>query len=165
MRVIDLVEEFDRAEVRPARDRFQIGDHAIAGTTRLSIAAPVPSRAIWVAPMPRRATLSLFAGLHPSAASCSARFRIGISDDRIYETLAAHTATDRNSWTEMRVDLSRYAGWKFSIFYQPDGMTWRLVLSLDQIAEAPCTALWGAPAIETDAEAARQFVAKRRAAR
>lgn len=163
VRVIDLVHEFNRAEVRPARDRFQLGEHTLDGTGRLSIAAPVPSRAIWVTPMPRRAALSFFAGVQASDPSCSARFRIGISDDRIYETLASHTATHGNAWTEMRVDLSRYAGWKFSIFYQPDGMSWRLVLSLDQTADAACTGLWGTPAIETDPAAAHLFVAKQRA--
>lgn len=84
------------------------------------------------------------------------RFRFGISDDRIYEALAAETPA-AGAWHEMRIDLSRYAGRKFSIFYQPDGRTWRLVFATDQLAGEACTAFWGEPAVYADVEAARQF--------
>jgi hypothetical protein len=158
---VDLTAEFGRAEARPAGARFEVGWYALDGTNRLSVQVPVPSRAIWTTTLPQRATLSAFVGLVPSETPCTARFRIGISDNRIYEALAAHTAAAAGTWTEMRVDLSLYAGRKFSIFYQPDGTSWRLVLSADQGAGTPCTGLWGEPAVETDNDAARQFSERR----
>jgi hypothetical protein len=109
--------------------------------------------------VPRRASLSIFVGVPAEPAGCSVRFRFGVSDDRIYEALASDVPP-AGTWNAIRVDLSRYAGPKFSIFYQPDGIAWRLVLSADYIAGDACTALWADPAIESDAGAARQFLAR-----
>ena len=133
MRVIDFIKLFDRAELRPDRQTFKVAQHTLGGVTRATITAPVPSRAIWVTPVPRRASLSLFVGIPPLPAGCSARFRFGVSDDRIYERRGSATPP-AGAWSEMRVDLSLYAGRKFSIFYQPDGVVWRLVLSADHVA-------------------------------
>ena len=155
---MDFIELFERAELRPER-AFKVAQHTLGGVTRATIAAPVPSRAIWVTPLPRRGWLSLFVGVPSSPAGCSARFRFGVSDDRIYEGLASDTPP-AGAWRELRVDLSRYAGRKFSIFYRPDGVSWRLVFSADQIVEESCTGFWGEPTIETDVDAARQFQAR-----
>lgn len=159
LRVMDFVKLFERAEVRPERLTFNIAQHTLGGVTRVAIAAPVPSRAIWVTRLPERASLSVFAGVPASPAGCSARFRFGVSDDRIYEALASDTPR-AGVWSELRVDLSRYAGRKFSIFFRPGHVSWRLVLSADQLAGDSCTALWGEPGIDADIDAARQFLAR-----
>jgi hypothetical protein len=156
VRVMDFVTLFERAELRPDRSTFQVAQHTLGGVTRATIAAPVPSRAIWVTALPRRASLSIFLGVPSSPAGCSARLRFGVSDDRIYEALASETPQP-GTWSPIRVDLSRYAGRKFSIFYQPEGRVWRLVFSADQVAGESCTAFWAEPAIETDVAAARLF--------
>jgi hypothetical protein len=129
---------------------------------RASIVVPVPSRVIWTTPVPRRATLRVMAGVLPSDPPAVVRFRAGVSDHRIYEGLAELTVPTRagagSGWVPMDVDLSAYAGRKWSIFYRPDTLVWRLVLSTDAIDGEGVRALWGEPAIEADLGAARHFV-------
>jgi hypothetical protein len=88
--------------------------------------------------------------------------RLGVSDQRIYEgvselTLPAGTRT----WVDLRADLSAYAGWKWSLFYRPDSITWRVVLAADAIGGSGGTLLWGAPEILTDTQSAREYAARR----
>ena len=91
-----------------------------------------------------------------------ARLRVGISDDRTYEPLTQVVLSpDARGWTDLRADLSAYAGWKWSLFYRPDRIVWRLVLAADAIDTAPATVLWGEPQIETDTESAREYAARR----
>ena len=132
---------------------------------RASVEAPVPGRAIWSTSLPRRGVLHVYAGLPAAAAPSTVRFRIGISDHRIYEGLAEQTLSNgperASAWTPIDVDLSRYAGPKLSLFYRPDSVTWRLVFSTDHIEGQPGVALWGEPVVETDSGAARDFLKRR----
>jgi hypothetical protein len=90
------------------------------------------------------------------------RLRIGISDHRIYEGLKEVILTPRNgSWLDLRVDLSAYAGWKWSLFYRPEQIIWRVVLAADAMDSVPATVLWGAPEILTDRRSAREYSARR----
>ena len=59
------------------------------------------------------------------------------------------------------MDLSAYAGWKWSLFYRPDRTIWHLVLATDPVDGAPATLLWGTPEIVTDAASAREYAARR----
>jgi hypothetical protein len=54
-----------------------------------------------------------------------------------------------------------YAGWKWSLFYRPDRIVWRLVLAADAVDNAPPTVLWGEPQVETDMSSAREYIARR----
>ena len=163
VRVIDLLNEFDRAERRPVPG-LEAPAYELAGVARPAIVMPVPSRVTWSFPLPRRGVLRTSAALAPATPGGTpppARFRIGISDHRIYEGLTEKVLTDRDGWVEFRVDLSAYAGWKWSLFYRPDRITWNLVLAADAGGDGPATAVWAAPEIVTDATAAREFAARR----
>ena len=88
------------------------------------------------------------------------RFRVGVSDDRIYERLADVLLTPgvQTGWTEVRADLSAYAGWQWSVFYRPTERRWRLVLSTDAVTGVRARGAWLAPGIEADRAAAREHV-------
>ena len=161
IQVVDLAREFDRAEKRPPAG-FKITAYGADGVVRPSIVMPVPSRVTWSLPLPRRGRFRTFVALgdreHPGAAI---RFRFGVSDQRIYEGLVEHTVGAAHpGWSSLGVDLSAYAGVKWSLFYRPDRVTWRIVLAADVVG-AGAAAVWGAPEIVTDASAAKEYVQRR----
>ena len=164
VRVVDLVREMDRAEKRPAHGFAQI-EYRLGDEAHGAIAAAVPSRLTLPLPLPRHGVFHTFVGLAEIPAGMPAatvRLRVGVSDHRIYENLANLTLTSgTRTWQELRVDLSAYAGWKWSLFYRPEQITWRVVLAADAIDNVPATALWGAPEIITDTLSAREYVARR----
>ena len=167
IRVVDFVRRFGQAETRPASGRFGLAQHTLGGTLRASIDVPVPSRTIWSIPIPRRATLNALAGVLPASVPAIVRFRVGVSDDRIYEELVSHTviaeAGREGGWAPIQADLSAYAGWQWSIFFRPERRAWRVVLSTDavEVEGAGNRAIWGEPGIDTDLAAARHFVHER----
>jgi hypothetical protein len=147
------------AETSPAGSTALVV-HIASGTPHPSISAPVPGRIIWQQPLPRQGVFHSLVALDGSA---GARLRIGVSDDRVYEERARVRLTaDRRDWTTLDADLSSYAGWKWSLFYRPDRIAWRVVLSADTIDGVPSRVVWGTPVITTDSGSAREY-AKRRA--
>jgi hypothetical protein len=162
--VVDLTRELARADQRPA-GRFVVGEHIVGRVARPAISAPVPSRVTFSLPLPRHGLLRAFVALEaptPGSAAAPVRLRVGVSDDRIYEGVATLLlAPSANTWTELRADLSAYAGWKWSLFYRPDNITWRVVLAADATTDAPATILWGSPAISTDTRSAREYALRR----
>ena len=87
-------------------------------------------------------------------------FRVGVSDERLYEALAAErvsaSRTRDAGWIPVSADLSAYAGRKWSVFYRPGAKAWRLVLSTDRIA-GNGRAFWGSPGVDSDVDAAREW--------
>ena len=162
--VVNLLREFDRADKRPATG-FELGDREIDGTSHPSIIIPVPSRLTIPLPLPRRGVLRAFVSMEPLADGAPVapiRLRIGVSDDRIYERLTDIDLTPgRRAWTMVHTDLSAYAGRKWSLFYHPDRVMWRVVLAADAIAGVPARAVWGSPEIVTDHESAKEYFARR----
>ncbi len=157
MRVIDLLYQVDRAERRPASGAFEIAEHTLAGITTTSLAVPAPSRIIWTLRFPRRGVFRARVGVPAQPANSVITFRVGVSDERIYETVAqAPIASGSAGWIRISADLSAYAGWKWSLFYRPDSHPWRLVLSVDTNG-VTTRALWGSPGIDTDRSGAREF--------
>jgi hypothetical protein len=164
VRVVDLLREMESAEKRPPH-AFALTTSMRDGVARPAIAAEVPSRLTVRLPLPRHGVFQALvtladppAGAHPGGA----RLRVGISDDRTYEQLADRVlAPGVRAWTELRVDLSAYAGWKWSLFYRPDDVVWRLVLAADAVDTGSATVLWGEPQIATDTGSAREYVARR----
>ncbi len=132
--------------------------HTADRIARPSIVMPVPARAIWSLALPRRGVFRAFVTLatdgHPST---SVRFRMGVSDDRVYEGLATCELQGEPGWTELRADLSAFAGFKWSLFYRPDRVTWRVVLSTDAIGALPARAVWGSPEVLADARSAKEY--------
>jgi hypothetical protein len=160
VRVIDLMERFSAAETRPAGGRFEIRDMTCGGSARPSLAVPSSSRAIWTTLLPSRAVFT--AGLAVEGPPGSAvLFRVGISDDRVYEGLASIRvrADDCGTgWTPVSLDLGDYSGMKFSLFYQPNHRTWRIVLATNIEEGAVVRAYWAQPGISSDTAAAHDYV-------
>lgn len=111
-----------------------------------------PARVIWSVRLPSRARLETAVALLAessgnSGAGVSAR--IGISDDRRYDQLAAITldgsVAQSRAWRPVSIDLGRYSGWQWSLFYRPWERTWRLVFSAD--ATPGGTIAWARPVI------------------
>ena len=113
--------------------------------------------------LPHRAQLRTYVATHASSGTSAGgvRIRVGISDDRIYEALAEAELNPRDPrWIEIAADLSAYAGRKWSLFYRPDRITWRIVLASDSMG-APAAVMWGTPQIVTDTESALEYSARR----
>ena len=160
---IDLMKLLGQADLRPP-NTFTISEHSCAEGRRPGVQIPPVSRGTWTLSFPERATLAAFAAVQGTEAA-SAEFRVGMSDDRVYETLhtqVVSAADCARGWTELRVDLSRYAGRQFSLFYRPDRKKWKLILGVNTRAGAPDAAFWGAPRIEADVESVKRYLAQRR---
>lgn len=160
VRVIDLMERLSTAETRPLDGPFEIREVTCDNTPRPTLAVPPSSRAIWSTFLPSRAILT--AGLAVDGPPGSAvLFRVGISDDRVYEGLASITvrADDcGNGWTPVSADLGDYSGVKFSLFYQPNRRNWRIVLATNIEEGAVVRAYWAQPGISSDTAAAHDYV-------
>jgi hypothetical protein len=159
--VIDLLHEFARAEKRPPDGGFAIAEHSVAGVRHTGIAAPAASRLIWTARLPARGWLRTSVAVLPArSADATVSFRIGISDDRLYERLAEErvsvSPSGDSGWIDLAADLSPYAGRKWSLFYRPDSVTWRLVLSTDRVV-GDGRAFWASPRVVSDLHGAREW--------
>jgi hypothetical protein len=158
--VVDLVHEFERADQRPPTG-FARAVVINAGVARPSIVAPTRSRATWDLPLPRHGMLRAFLAVDPAAPPGAAvRFRVGVSDHRIYEPLAHSIVHPADGWIEFHADLSAYAGFKWSLFYRPGRIVWRLVLATDP-EQGGARGVWGSPEIVTDRRSALEYVARR----
>lgn len=151
------------AEARPSQAAFEIGDVALAGQSAPAISTVAPSRLVFVLAIPLRGTFDARVGIEggvDGAPPQPLRFRVGVSDDRIYEQLASVLLTPgvQTGWTDIRADLSGYAGWQWSVFYRPGERRWRLVLSTDAVSGVAGRGVWGAPGIDGDRAAAREHV-------
>jgi hypothetical protein len=163
VRIVNLVRDFRDAEARPSRAAFEVADVSVAGQSEPAIRTIAPSRLIFVLPLPRRSTFAARVAIDGGIDGASPQplqFRVGVSDDRIFEQLADVLLTPgmQAGWTELRADLSAYAGWQWSLFYRPEERRWRLVLSTDAVSGVGGRGVWGAPGIDGDRSAAREHV-------
>ena len=104
---------------------FEIADVSIAGRPEPAIRTIAPSRLVFVLPVPRRSTFTARVAIDGGMNGMSPqplRFRVGVSDDRIYEQLAEVLLTPgiHTGCTDVRASLSAYAGWQWSLFYRPE---------------------------------------------
>ncbi|HVD92316.1 MAG TPA: hypothetical protein VNC21_08545, partial [Vicinamibacterales bacterium] len=155
--IVDFIKQFDRADRRPDA-AFSLTDHVISGTGHAAILATAPSRLTWSLPLPRNGA---FRAVVAATGPAPVRVRVGVSDARIYEGLAEATLTPGSGWSTITADLSAYAGWKFSLFYQPERLAWRVNLSADAIAGAPGQVAWGSPEIVTNTADALEYLKRR----
>jgi hypothetical protein len=139
--LIDLVRELPRAQVQaPAASpgaRADLVPSASGPVPALVMSAP--SRVTWTLQFTERAELSAQVALtaEPGAAvGDGVTLRIGISDNRSYDELfrmrldkpAAGAAP---AWRPILLDLSAFSGRKWSLFYQPSRMHWKVILNAD----------------------------------
>jgi hypothetical protein len=161
--IVDLVRELRAAETRPSPAAFDVADVLVSNQSQLAIRTIAPSRLIFTLAVPRRSTfvarVAVSSGLD-GAPPQPVRFRVGVSDERLYEPLADVLVSPeaQAGWTEVRADLSAYAGWQWSVFYRPETRRWRLVLSADAVSGVRTWAAWALPSIVGDRSAAREYV-------
>lgn len=159
--VVNLLREIDRAEKRPPTG-FEVITRELDGTAHPSIVVPVPSRLTIPLPLPRHGMLRVVTAIDPESPKVPIKLRIGISDNRVYESLTeAILSSDDHGWISVATDLSAYAGWKWSLFYDPDQILWHVVLAADAIGGAPTRAMWGSPEIVTDTQCAKEYSQRR----
>jgi hypothetical protein len=137
----DLINDFPRAECRPAN-----ACAIIAGPGGASLRVTSPSRVTWTLAFPHHGRFETAAS---TLSDARVRFRVGVSDGRVYEALSEMAMARSDGPKPVVVDLSAYAGWKWSLFYRPDRITWRLTLSADAVGGVPGLALWTAPRVMT----------------
>ncbi len=161
---VDLTRRLQDAERRPATAPFELGEFTFAGQSHATIVAPAESRLTWRMPLPRRGTLQLFAAVPSTAGDAAVSFRVGISDNRRYDTLTEPTITSADTsargWIAVTADLSPFAGRKWSVFYRPDEIRWTVVIGTHVMAGAPAVVYLGEPSITTDVPGAREYAAR-----
>jgi hypothetical protein len=155
---IDLLEALRGADIRPTdrpADAVHVIDAAVGGQVKRSLSAAVPTRVIYTLRIPPHAIFSTSLSADasaPHATGAGVVFRLGISDGRVYEPLLDQSipAREEASWTPVRLDLSRYAGWQWSLFYHPSNIVWQLVLNTypSGAGAEHLRGLWATPAIE-----------------
>ena len=148
----------DAAVKRPVSDRrdlFVLQDVELAGQPKRALIVPQPSRVTWQVKLPARAVLTGDAGLLPSprgAAAGSSRLFIGISNGRFFNglldaNLPGASAESGSAWLPIRIDLARYGGWQWSIFYRPWEITWDVIFNVN--GQGPAAVALGNLAIES----------------
>jgi hypothetical protein len=160
IRAVDLIFHFKDAVYRPERGTFEIREHTFGGRSRASLIVPSGSRVSWTLFVPHRARLTVHAGVPDANGPAIAAVRLGVSDDRRYDTLIEQRVTSAeaaNGWIPISADLSPYAGRKFSLFYRPDRRKWRIIIGTHVIAGSPPFLVLGEPSIEADIESAREY--------
>jgi hypothetical protein len=161
VRAIDLLHEAGRASKRPSDLVFSVGEHTAGGERRPALAGRAPCRIIWTLRFPPRSLVQTLVAIVPAQdQSATVAFRVGVSDERLYDALAERrvsvAAGQPPQWLPLTVDLSLYAGRKWSLFFRPDSHPWRLVFNADLLA-GQAVALWGSPGVDTDVSGARAW--------
>ena len=141
----------DGAELRPSRDAVQATTATLDGVSRRVLAATGVARMTWTLRIPPHASFRTWIGVLPvSGPPTTALFRIGVADDRVYEELLmrrvnpVEEAGDR-SWMPIDVDLRRYGGFQWSLFYRPGDHAWKVILNVS--TTGPGMAVWAEPTI------------------
>jgi hypothetical protein len=105
-----------------------------------------PARLTFTLQFPAHARLTTTASLLSSAEALSTgvTLRVGVSDDRRYDGVFDVEGTHEPQ--PLTIDLSRYGGWQWSLFYRPWETTWKLIINAD--AKPGGTVALRRPAIE-----------------
>lgn len=109
----------------------------IAGVWMPVLLMPAPSRVTWPVRFAERVELDAALALTPGGAGAPAgvTLRIGLSDDRWYnEVLRVRidpAADGAETWRPIHVDLTPFSGWKWSLFYRPSRIAWKLIVNAE----------------------------------
>jgi hypothetical protein len=154
---IDLTTTLETAQRNPEKAAFEIRSVEIEGRRQPAIAVPVASRIKWRLKLPGHGRLQTWLAAESGCALRPAKvdFRIGISNDRFFDELLVRAVptSDAQSlvWQSETIDLYRYGGFQWSVFYRPSEISWTLIFNTRPLgpAAADCVPrpLWGAPAI------------------
>ena len=152
------------AERRPASGRFDAGEHTFGGRSLASLVVPPDSRLTWTVAIPHRSRLRLFAAVPDAGGPAAAVIRVGISDDRIYNTLVETTVTSADTaargWIPVEADLAAFAGRQWSLFYRPDRRLWKVIVGTHPREGRPPAVYLGIPALMSDPAGAREYLAR-----
>ena len=136
---VDLVRELPNAIVQAApnapgaRQEFAPTESGPAPALFMT----APARVTWTLQFPETAEVAArVAIVDAGSGGQGVTVRVGVSDNRSYhellrEPVAASTPGSPPVWRTIRVDLSEYSGWKWSLFYQPSRLKWRLIVNAD----------------------------------
>jgi hypothetical protein len=167
IRVVDLVGQLPRFVTQPVDAAFSAVPVDTETGVLPAIIVPPTSRMTWrPEALPQRGVLSAMAGVTTEDGPAQVSFRVGISDGRVYETLSEQviaTPGAGDTRTPVRVDLGRYGGPQWSLFYRPDARQWALILATALLNGTPRSVYWVAPGIDTDRDGARRYHARRTA--
>ncbi len=157
---MDLFFHFKDAHRRPERGTFEIREHTFGGRSRASLTVPAASRVTWSLFVPHRARLHVYAGVPATNGPSAVALRMGISDERRYETLREQIVTSGDSaagWVPVEADLSAYAGRKLSLFFRPDERRWSIIIATHPVQGSPPFVALGEPGMDADLESAREY--------
>jgi hypothetical protein len=134
---IELLREWPHAERRAAGhidEAVRIDGATAGGQTRMAIVMRAPARITYPVQLPETAHLDFSLMLLPDAAhpQPGVVVRVGISDNRYYNELLKEKLTSvGETWRPISVDLSPYSGFKWSVFYHPSHIAWKLIINVD----------------------------------
>ena len=154
----NLIDSLAEAERRPSTAVFDVGPVTINGESIRAVSTPAASRITWELRLPDRARLEIAVALKPESwnvAGDGVLFRVGIAEGRTHEDIVTRVVNpygrpEERRWLPISVDLGAHSGFKWSLFYHPRLMLWRIVLntsaanpvSSEQRGYVP---LWGEP--------------------
>ena len=163
----DLIDSLQTAERRPSAAVFDVGPVTIDGESIRAVATPAASRITWELRLPDRARLEIALALKPEAWSVpgdGVLFRVGIAEGRTHEDVVTRVVNpygrpEDRRWIPISVDLGAHSGFKWSLFYHPRLLVWRIVLNTSAANPAGTEhrgdmPLWGEPRLLGDGEAA-----------
>jgi hypothetical protein len=135
---IDLVRELPHALIQAPAAPGARQDFAPAEDGPVpALFMTAPARVTWTLQFPETAeVVARVALVDGGTAGRGVTVRLGISDNRAYhellrEQLPAVAPGSPPSWRTIRGDLSEFSGRKWSLFYQPSRLTWRLIANAD----------------------------------
>ena len=135
---INLIDRLPHAERRAPGvldEKIRLDVAGPADDRRSALVIEAPARLTWLERVGAHAQFRAAAAfVTGGSGDAGVTLRIGVSDDRIYDPLFTRrfdAASPASAWVPLEVDLSRYGGWQWSVFYRPSETTWRINLSVD----------------------------------
>jgi hypothetical protein len=131
---VDLLASLGRAEKRPSEEAITTTIASLDGQPEPAVDVPAMSRIVWSVRLPDHAVLRTAVGASLQATAAvrgRAVFRIGISDERTYDELSTTEVSlgSAQTWRHVGIDLSKYSGFKWSLFYRPREKTWNVIFN------------------------------------
>ena len=134
---VDLIAALPTAERRAAGsvdEAVRTSRVEVAGVAASALLMRAPARVIWPLRIPPRSAFATSVAIVPATDSqvgSGVTLRIGVSDDRHYEGLLTLAVKPDRGWQSVTVDLRRYAGWQWSLFYRPSEILWKFIVNVD----------------------------------